>query len=106
MTQDTDPQTAETNSFNVQKKDRGNLFERLAYSVGFAVVAYLALNLLIALSIAQFVLRAVDSDPNPELASFIRRLAAYLRAVILYFSLTSDDKPFPFGDFPKSGDAA
>ncbi len=79
---------------------KGSLIERLAFSLGFAVVAYLALMLLFALAIAQFVLRAIDSTPNAELTRFIRRLTVYLASVASFCALANDERPFPFGDFP------
>jgi len=80
-----------------------NLIERLAFSLGFSVVAYLALGLIFALAVAQFVLRAVGSEPNGELAAFLRRLTRYLAEVCAYVALVSDERPFPFGAFPADG---
>jgi len=64
------------------------------------LVAYLTLMLLFALAIAQFVLRALNSTPNGELAQFVRRLSVYLASVVSFIALASDDRPFPFGEFP------
>ena len=84
--------------------NQGNLFERLLFSLGFAIVAYLTLMLLFAMAIAQFVLRALDSTPNGELARFIRRLSIYLASVAAFIALASDHRPFPFGEFPPDPD--
>jgi hypothetical protein len=77
-----------------------NLVERLAYSLGFAVAAYVTLGLIFALAVAQFIMRALDSKPNEELSAFTRRLAKYLGGVAAFVALASDEKPFPFGPFP------
>lgn len=77
-----------------------SLVERLAYSLGFAVIAYLTLLLLFALAVAQFVVRALDAKPNEELTRFVRRLVAYLAEVGAYVALASDKRPFPMGEFP------
>ena len=81
--------------------DHGDsLVIRLIYGLGFAAVAYVALFLLFALAIAQFVVAAIDQKPNTELRSFIRRLVRYLAEVCAYFALASDHRPFPFAPFP------
>ena len=86
---------------SMPQADRGDsLIVRLIYSLGFAAVAYLGLLLLFALAIAQFVVAAIDRKPNAELRSFIRRLVRYLAEVTAFTALASENRPFPFGNFP------
>jgi len=77
-------------------------FVRLLYAIGFAFLAWLVFWLVVILAALQFAVRAVIGYSNEELRQFSRNLIAYLQELLLYVSLIRDERPFPFGPFPKS----
>jgi hypothetical protein len=77
-------------------------FVRLIYALGFAVLAWLAFWFLLVLSAIQFVVLLVTGRVNPELRSFNLGLLQYLLELFAFISFARDDRPFPFGPFPKT----
>ncbi|MBV9989747.1 MAG: DUF4389 domain-containing protein [Alphaproteobacteria bacterium] len=76
-------------------------FERLFYALAFAVIAWFLFPVLVVLGIAQFAVYAIEGHANEELKSFTRRLACYLWELLTFICFARDEKPFPFGPFPK-----
>lgn len=72
-------------------------WERLAFTVLFAFIAWFAfwLTLALALVAGAFKLFGVESQEN--VASYARKSGAYLSSALSYVSGATDDKPFPFG---------
>lgn len=75
---------------------------RLFYALGFAVVAWLVFWALIILSVAQFVVVAINGRANEELKGFCLNLVQYLWELLAYIAFVRDEKPFPMGQFPRS----
>jgi len=73
---------------------------RLFYSVLFGIMAYLALVLLIALAIVQFVVLGINGKLNDELKAFSANLVQYIWQCLSFIVFARDDQPFPMGPFP------
>ena len=72
------------------------------YLVGFFVV-YRILDLVILfLGAAQWGFRLLTGDVNPALAQFGDSLGAYIGQIVQYLSGATEDKPYPFQDWPES----
>jgi len=70
------------------------------YLIGFFIV-YRVLDLVIlVIGAAQWLFRLFTGDVNAELASFGASLGQYINQIIQYLSGASDDKPYPFKDWP------
>jgi hypothetical protein len=70
------------------------------YLVGFFVV-YRVLDLvLLLLTVAQWAFQLISGEPNHALRDFGSSLGKYLAQVVHYLSGASDDKPYPFQDWP------
>ena len=76
-------------------------FVRLLYAMGYAVLAWVAFWILLILSALQFAVLLVTGRVNPELRSFNLGLLQYLMELFAFISFARDDRPFPFGPFPK-----
>jgi hypothetical protein len=76
-------------------------FVRLAFALGFAVIAWFVLWTLFVLGIVQFAMYAIEGHVNDELKRFTRRLACYLWELLTFICFARDERPFPFGPFPK-----
>ena len=76
-------------------------FARLAYAIGFAIVAWVVFWLVLLLALLQFVTTAVTGHVNEELKHFSRSVVLYLQELLLYAIFVQEDRPFPFGPFPK-----
>jgi hypothetical protein len=77
-------------------------FERLLYSLGFAVLAWLAFWLLLVLATIQFVVLLIGGRVNEELKTFNLNLLQYLWQCVAFIIFVRDDRPFPIGPFPTS----
>ena len=77
-------------------------FVRLLYSVGYAVLAWLAFWMLLVLATVQFAVLLITGRVNEELKTFNLNLLQYLWEVFAFITFIRDDQPFPIGPFPKS----
>ena len=92
MTTDSDLPTRENPSKN-------HWFKGL-YILLFLVLGYLGAFILVFVVILQFVLTMVFNTPNAQLLSFGGSLARYFQEIILFMTLNSEEKPFPFKSWP------
>ena len=76
---------------------------RGAFMLLFIVLASLAQNLLSVIAVLQFLWLLVARAPNPFLTRFGAALGAWLQATARYQACASEDRPFPFADWPQEG---
>ena len=74
---------------------------RLFYAIGFAFVAWVVFWIALFLALAQWIVTAVAGDHDDQLKHWSRNLNQYLWEVLSFIMFARDDKPFPFGPFPK-----
>jgi hypothetical protein len=74
---------------------------RLLYAIGFAFVAWFVFWTLVVLAIAQFAVLAINGRVNSELKSFTLSLVQYLWELLAFIVFVRDERPFPFGSFPR-----
>jgi hypothetical protein len=77
-------------------------FVRLLYSLGFAVLAWLAFWMLLVLATVQFIVLLITGRVNEELKTFNLNMLQYLWELFAFITFIRDDQPFPIGPFPKS----
>ncbi|WP_419810735.1 DUF4389 domain-containing protein [Bacterioplanoides sp.] len=71
------------------------------YLIGFFIV-YRVLDLVILLlGAVQWGFRLLTGEVNTELAAFGGSLGTYIGEIIHYLSGASEEKPFPFKDWPE-----
>lgn len=75
---------------------------RSLFMVLFFIV-YRVVDLLVLLvAISQWLYVLLTGDANNSLTRFAAGLAAYVAQIISYLSYNSEEKPFPFSDWPGS----
>ena len=79
---------------------RSALWPRVAYSIGFGIVAYALIWLVFALTVLQLIVTGVTGERNAQLADFGARLGHYLGDIVAYLLGSNDTVPFPFTPFP------
>lgn len=79
--------------------DRDTLLRGL-FMLLMAFFYQLAGTLLFFITIIQFVIALINGTPNARLVSFGRSLGSYIKQIVSYLTFASDDRPFPFSDWP------
>lgn len=99
-----DANTAQPETPELSTEETMPLWQRLLYMLGFSFLAYLAFWAILLLSALQFIFVALNKDKNSELAGFTRNLLLYLGEALGFIAFMRDERPFPFGPFPKGSD--
>jgi len=82
------------------QKPRNALLLRLAYTLGFAILAWAVLWFAFALTVLQLVVTAVAGQRNPQLAEFGSKIGSWMREIMRFLTAASDTPPFPLAPFP------
>ena len=75
---------------------------RLLYMILFVAFYVVAEILLSAMVIFQFLHRLLLGSTNDNVLQFTGGLAQYFLQVIRYLAFNTEDKPFPFADWPRA----
>lgn len=73
---------------------------RSLFMVLFFVVYRIVDVLVLLVAISQWLYVLLTGDANASLSRFAGGLAAYVAQIIAYLSYNSEEKPFPFSDWP------
>lgn len=73
---------------------------RLVYMLLFACFLYVASFVIVVLVIVQFVFALVTGSDNKKLREFGSSLTQYIYQVLLFLTFNSEEKAFPFTDWP------
>lgn len=74
---------------------------RVLFMVGFALVLHLIVGpIIIVLMIVQALFKLITSETNFNLRRFGKALGQWVYEVIQFLTYNSQEKPFPFSDFP------
>lgn len=85
---------------------RGSVWLRLVYMVLFAVIYSLAEVVLGAVIVLQFIFVLVTTERNPRLLGFGASLSRFLYQIFLYLTFNSEQRPFPFDEWPSATESA
>ena len=77
---------------------------RLLFMLVFAAVLQLASIVMWVLVIAQFIFSLITGDNNLQLRKFGHSLSIYIFDTLKFLTYASEEKPFPFADWPKVDD--
>lgn len=83
---------------NVRQQDS---WLRLLFIIIYAVVLWATSIVLGLVVIFQFLSVLLTRKPQGTLLEFGGSLAEFVRQIVAYLTFNSEDKPFPFGDWPK-----
>jgi hypothetical protein len=78
---------------------------RLIFMLLFAAVLQLASIVMWVLVITQFFFSLITGEDNQHLRRFGHSLSTYIYDVLKFLCYSSDEKPFPFADWPATTDA-
>ncbi len=71
------------------------------FYMGVFVVIYTAAEVLVfGIVVFQFLSRLFTGELNPRLAGFSPGLSSYIYEILNYVTYESDERPFPFSDWP------
>ena len=79
---------------------RSSTWLRFIFMVLFAIFYSIAAWLLVILIVFQFIVTLITASPNERLKPFSRQLTQYIYDIFMYLSYNSENKPFPFSDWP------
>ncbi len=94
--------SSESDAPKLEQEEQEPLWQRLLYMTGFWFLGNIAFSLSILLGAVQLVVVFLSGGKNEELASFSRRLIAYVFECLSFIVFDREDKPFPFGPFPEA----
>jgi len=77
---------------------------RLVFMLVFAAVLQLASIVMWILVIAQFIFSLITGEDNTNLRKFGHSLSIYIFATLKFLTYASEEKPFPFADWPSASD--
>ncbi|MDP6969095.1 MAG: DUF4389 domain-containing protein [Gammaproteobacteria bacterium] len=77
---------------------------RLAFMLLFLVLAEIAISIMTLLVLVQFVYRLLSGSLQAELYAFSSSLAKFILQTYQFLSYQTEQKPFPFFDWPMAED--
>jgi len=78
----------------------GERWLRLVYMIMFALIIQVAGTVMWLLVILQFVFSIIKGNDHEQLRAFGGTLSTYIYQILRFLSYKSDEKPFPFDDWP------
>lgn len=75
---------------------------RLVYMLLFAVILYAAIMVVWVLVLVQFLFSLITGLDNFKIRQFAYSLSTYIYQTLKFLTYSSDEKPFPFTDWPAS----
>ena len=94
---------SESNQSNSSLQERllsKTVWLRILYVLLFCVVGYICLGLVLLAALVQAVLLLTTGEVNANIHKLTGLMGSYLHQIVLFITFNSDDKPFPFSDFP------
>ncbi len=79
---------------------------RLLYAIGFALVAWFVFWIILALTLMQFVIVALQGRTNDEIKKLSLNLIQYLWDLLAFVAFVRNEQPFPIGPFPQTNTTA
>ncbi len=77
---------------------------RLAYMVLFAIILYVVSFIMALVVVLQFVISLITGKNNLQLRRFGYSLSTYIYQTLQFLTYNSEEKPFPFADWPDAPD--
>lgn len=74
---------------------------RLLLTVLYALIFWLGIWVLGFVVVLNLIILLISGERNQQLSGFGGQVAAYLGQIMTYTTQNSDEKPFPFGDWPQ-----
>lgn len=75
---------------------------RFLFMIFFFVINYFIQILVGFIALFQFIITLVKDEPNERLQSFGDSLSQFIYQMMAYLTYTTNEKPFPFNEWPAS----
>jgi len=75
---------------------------RILFTALFWFIFYISQMLVLVVVVAQSSFVILTGTPNHHLLALGDRLANYVQEILRYVTFNTDQRPFPFADFPQS----
>ncbi len=82
----------------------GERWLRLLYMIMFAVIIQVTGAVMWLLVVLQFFFSLITGNDNSQLRELGRGIATYVFQILQFLSYNSEEKPFPFSDWPSKDD--
>jgi len=96
---------SDDNQQSMNAAARQAVWIRLLFMILFVVIGNVTGWLVIAVGIFQFLCVVITGQKNPQVAHFGDGLSRYLYQVANFVSFGTEDKPFPFAEWPGAAPA-
>ncbi len=89
----------------VENLKEPSVWIRILFMLAFGVLLYFILApVIFVIMLAQALFVLLTGESNDNLRQFSSSLSKYIFETLNFLTYNSDEKPFPFSDFPDSGD--
>ena len=82
-----------------------NTWGRALFMILFGIIYSVAEVVLVAVVVIQFLFVLFTNEKNERLLGFGKELSTFIYQVFLYLTFNTEEKPFPFADWPKEADS-
>lgn len=83
-----------------ENTEKRNIWTRALFMLLMALAYHVCGTVLFVISLVQFVIVLAGGTPNARLVLFGRSLAHYYRQIVIFMTFATEEKPFPFNDWP------
>ena len=83
---------------------RGEFWLRLLFMLLFAMLLQVAVGVMWVVVLVQLGCVVISGSTNASVLNFGKSLSTYIYQIWLFLSYNSEDKPFPFNDWPQDHD--
>ena len=78
-------------------------WQKVLFVLMFWIVFYVAQMVVAAVAIAQCLFLLFTGDANQQQRRFGDAVSKYIHDILRYVTFNTEERPFPFTDFPKPG---
>lgn len=86
----------------VERLSSAEFWLRLAYMLLFFVIVSVAAYVMTFVVIVQFFWVLIAGEKNNKVSQFSKSLSLFIYEILLFLSHNTDEKPFPFKDWPEN----
>ena len=73
---------------------------RALYILLYLIIGRFISMVLFVIAITQYIYSWLTGEPNEKILHFTEDLAEYTKQLVSYVGFNTDEKPWPFGDWP------
>ena len=85
--------------FETNEREKPGLLRAL-YTILFLIIIRLISMVLFVIAITQYIYSWLTGEPNEKILQFTEGLSEYAKQLVSYVGFNTDEKPWPFGDWP------